>query len=94
MIETVDDLRAMLDVDEFAKRINIGAGVLIDGVIDNNFDQSLDINGRRTGIRCVSVDVSTLAIGTTITEVIANTDYIVRAKESGARTTLLILEQG
>lgn len=93
-LETLADLRSMLDVDEFATAFNIGSNTTIDGVLDNNFDQSLDINGRRTGIRCASADVSALAIGTTITAVVAKVDYIVREKESGQRTTLLILEQG
>ena len=84
----------MFDANEFARRFYIGGGVFVGGVIDNNFDQSLDINGRRTGIRCVSSDVSTLAVGTTITDVEAETDYLVREKEQGARTTLLIVEQG
>jgi hypothetical protein len=93
-METLDDTRAMFDVSEFARRFYIGGGVFIGGVLDNNFDQELDVNGRRTGIRCVSVDVATLAVGTTITDVDAAIDYIVREKESGARTTLLIMEQG
>jgi hypothetical protein len=92
-IETLADLRSLLDPDEFAVKFDLAGVSVIDGVLDNNFDQSLDINGRRTGLRCVSVDVATLAIGTTITDVVAETDYIVRAKESGARTTLLILER-
>jgi hypothetical protein len=93
-IETLEDTRAMFDAKEFARRFYIGGGVFIGGVLDNNFDQSLDTNGRRTGIRCVTQDVVTLAIGTTITDVDAETDYIVREKEQGARTTLLIMEQG
>ena len=92
-LETLDDTRAMIDTGEFARRFYLGAGVYVDGVLDNNFDQSLDINGRRTGIRCVSVDVATLAVGSNVVDVNAATTYILREKESGARTTLLIMER-
>lgn len=93
VMETADDLRAMLDVQEFARWFNIGAGVIVAGVIDNNFDQSLDVNGRRTGVRCITSDISDLAVGQTITDITLETNYIVREKETGARTTLVILER-
>lgn len=92
-IESLDDTRAMFDLDDFARRFYIGGGCFIKGILDNNFDQSLDINGRRTGVRTISADVTTLAVGTTITDVDLAIDYIVREKESGNRTTLLIVER-
>lgn len=93
MLETVADLRSMFDPEEIASVFDIGGGACINGVLDNNFDQSLDINGRRTGVRCVSLDVSGLAVATTIKDLSGGNSYIVREKESGARTTLLILER-
>ena len=92
-LETLEDTRAMFDTGEFAKRFYIGAGIYVDGILDNNFDQSLDTNGRRTGIRFVSADVETVAVGSNITDDITKSVYIVRERETGARTTLLILER-
>ena len=92
-LETLEDTRAMIDTGEFARRFYIGAGVYADGIMDNNFDQSLDTNGRRTGIRFVSAYVTTAAVGSSITDVNAEIGYIIRERETGARTTLLILER-
>lgn len=93
MIEELSDTRAMFDSGEFAELIYLGAGIEILGIFDQNFDDALDVNGRRTGIRCVNTDVTAVAIGSTLTIKSSDVTYTVRAKEQGARTTLLILEQ-
>ena len=93
MIETELDTRALLDENDFADVIYLGANVEIFGILDHNHDQSFDINGRRTGLRCISTDVSGVSIGSTVLHKRSDTTYTVRAKEKGARTTLLILEQ-
>lgn len=93
MIETELDTRAMIDKNEFADLIYLGANINIFGILDHNYDQSMDINGRTTVLRCYYEDVNSVAIGSTLKHVRTDTTYTVRAKENGARTTLLILEQ-
>ena len=93
VMETADDLNALFDINEFGKRFYIGSGEFVVGVLDNNFDQSIDINGRRTGLRCPSEAVADVLVGGQITDVDAAAAYTVREKESGERTTLLILER-
>ncbi len=93
MLETLADTRSMFDSDEFGIEIYDSAGVLYVGIKDHNFDQSLQVNGRRTGIRLVNEDAALIAVDSVITEKLTDTEYTIRAREQGARTTLFILEQ-
>ena len=83
----------MFDSGEFAEVVYLGANITILGIFDQNFDESLNVNGQRVGLRCINMDVTGVSIGANIT--IERTDgiYVVRAKEVGARSTLLILER-
>lgn len=83
----------MFDSGEFANVVYLGANIEILGIFDSNFDQSLAVNGTRTGIRCMSIDVTGVSIGSTLSIPALDATYTVRAKEKGARTTLLILER-
>jgi len=99
MLESIEDTRAMFDENENAERAQInGSDNFIIGAFDQNFDNALDFNGRRTTFRVVNSDVTeySIAVGTVLV-LRENTDdeisYTVRALEPGARTTLLIFEQ-
>lgn len=91
VIETIEDTRAMFDSGEFAELVYLGANITILGIFDTNFDESLNVNGTRTGIRCINGDVGGVSIGASIK--VKGSYFTVRAKEQGARTTLLILER-
>ena len=91
-IETLEDTRSMFDSGEFAEVVYLGAGIDILGIFDSNFDESLDINGQRLGLRCINTDVTGVSIGSSLTIKSTAGIYTVRAKEIGARTTLLVLE--
>jgi len=93
MIETIEDTRSFFDSGEFAEVVYLGANISILGIFDSNFDETIDITGRRVGLRCINSDVTGVNIGASITINRIDAMYTVRAKEVGARTTLLILEQ-
>ena len=93
MIETAIDTRAMIDRNDFAVVVDLRTGVCFDGVLDHNHDLSMDINGRRTGVRLVNDDADQIPIGQVLDIGDPPEAYTVRAKEQGARTTLLVLEQ-
>jgi len=90
VIETPTDLKSLVDEFDFGTIVDLGSGVEVVGVFNRDFDQTLDVNGRRTTFRVVSADADLISIDQTIT--IGLADYIVRAKERGERTTVLILE--
>lgn len=92
-VETLADLRAMMSETDFAIRVILADQSEVIGVFDQNFDQALEINGRRTTLRVVNEDSTTVAVGQTLTLKEAKTVYTVRAIEKGARTTVFILEQ-
>ena len=94
VIETLADTQSLFDKDDFGIEVHIGSGRYVVGVFDQNFDASLEVNGRRTGLRLESSAALEVAINSTITLVESDAAYYVRAKEPGARTTLLILEAG
>jgi len=91
-IETVEDTRSFFDSGDFAEVVYLGANLSILGIFDSNFDDSLDVNGQRIGLRCINIDVVGVSIGASITITSTAGIYTVRAKEVGQRTTLLILE--
>lgn len=96
MIETLADTRSLFAGS--GVEVYLGAGNQVEAIFDQVFDESLEVAGRRTGVRLPTVDADLIAIDATITvkdsytDPITETDYIVRAKETGQRTTLLILE--
>lgn len=99
MIETESDTRAMFDTGDFALSVKISGGPdSVIGIFDQNFDQTYEINGRRTGFRIYIADLVDLniSVGSVLIFNHNQTDessYTVRAIERGARTALLILEQ-
>jgi len=99
MIETEADTRALFEQNDFARGVAVvgQSGELL-GIFDQNFDNALDVNGRRTGLRIVNedVDLFNLAVASVLIfdrNLSTEKKYTVRALEAGQRTTLLILEQ-
>lgn len=99
MIETDTDTRAFFDSDEFAFNVAIqNSNKCLVGIFDQNFDQSLSVNGRRTGLRIMNFDLIQMEIS--VNQILVfdadtkdEASYTIRAIERGRRTALLILEQ-
>lgn len=67
------------------------AGVVIDGVFDAGYRDTLGIANSSPTFRCAAADVADIASNTTVT--IAGTAYRLRAKEpDGQGLTVLVLE--
>jgi len=89
-IEDATDLAAFFDVDEFGVAATIGGGT-VNGILDNGFAASLDMEGSQPRFTCASADVAAVAFGDTLT--IAGATYSVRGVQAdGQGVTVLVLE--
>lgn len=93
MLETETDLRSLFDVTATALSYRIsGSATEFVGVKDSNYDDALDVNGRKTGLRVMSIDITNLTVDAVLIEGSTGDQFTVRAMQPGARTTLLVLE--
>lgn len=97
-LETLADTRSLL-ADGNSVTVYLGADNYADAVFDQVFDDGLEIGGKRSAVRLANVDADLVDIDAEIRVIdsytddpVSETDYYVREKQPGQRTTLLILE--
>jgi len=92
LTETAADVRSMITDSPFYSLIYLGANIEIPAILSIRPDESLEMTGQRTTMRCVNADVSAVSVGTTLTVGYGGDAYIVREILVGNLTTQLILE--
>lgn len=92
MIETAADTRSMIIDSPLQTIVYLGAGIEIYAIKSHDPDLSLDQHGRRTVMRCVAVDVASVAVGSMVTIKGGGTTYRIAEKIPHDATTLLVLE--
>jgi len=87
----VEDLGIFFAADEFATNATIGAAT-IQGILDDEYIEDLDIAGTRPVLICRTSDVTAVAQGTVVT--INETAYtVVDIRPDGTGVTRLILQE-
>ena len=90
-METTADNRALLIDAPNQVIATRDDGLAIVGVLARPFEQSLDINGRRTIIRALNVDVVDVVVGDQLS--VDGSVYAVREVERGLMLSTLVLER-
>jgi hypothetical protein len=97
-LENLADTESLFDDLATGVSVYLGSGNTVAAVFDQLFDDDLEVNGQRSALRVTRASADLVAIGATVTitdsytDPATETDYIVRAKEIGQRTALLVLE--
>jgi len=96
--ETLSDTQSLFDSLDSGVVVYLGGGNNAAGVFDRVFDEGLEINGHRSAVRIINSDADLVAVDAAIkitdsyTDPPTETNFIVREKQRGQRTTLLVLE--
>ncbi|WP_299077926.1 hypothetical protein [uncultured Paraglaciecola sp.] len=90
-IETPADLASMMDDQDFADTVTLSDGCTFLAQFYQGYSESLDINGRRPALLCITAQVSGVSVGTLLT--VKEQNYAVGAIEQGDRTSRLFLEK-
>jgi len=87
----LDDLNVFFDADEFGIEAVIGEAT-IEGILDDEYIEDLDIAGTRPVLICRTSDVAAVAQGASVT--IGTVSYkVVVARPDGTGVTRLVLEE-
>lgn len=93
MLETLDDLRAMMDPDDLAIQYEIeGSPETFLGIPDAIASDELGLDNRESTVRVISADIDSLNVDDQIRDPSDNALYIVRRIRPGKRTSVLVLE--
>ncbi len=91
-VETDADRLEFLDIDEFGVTANYDGGTTIQGIYDDEYYESLDVESSDPVFHCRTSDVSDAVHGKTL--VVNATNYTVKGVEpDGTGFTLLRLEK-
>jgi hypothetical protein len=89
-IETTIDLEAMMDEHDFADTVTLSDGCTFLAHFHQGYSESLDINGRRPALLCITAQIVAVSVGSLLS--VNTLNFSVGAIEPGDRTSILLLE--